>query len=208
MSRSKYIFKISLLMICIAFSQQTLANELLKCLGKEEWHIHQKKLSGPLYKLNQTFINAVAGTSDIDIKKIYLDKICNSTQNSTSVIFLSTALINGTTIYKIKKTDDKKKTAIQASNIENFNNKLPLIFFDYLSQLQSLTTYPHCLKESIPEIKYYLERYKYLQSELSAVKLMRNKKKIKAIFTKLNNFERYVKKCNKKQKKLDDKTKA
>jgi hypothetical protein len=188
--------------------QNIQANELLKCLGKEELKIHQKKSTGPIYQLNQTFTNAVAAASEIDIKKKYLDKICKSKQNSTSVSFIKVALLEGIKIYKSNNLVDEKLKAMQLYNIENFNNKIPLVFFKYLSQLQALTTYPHCFNENIPEIPYYLERYKYLQDEYEATRLMNDKAKIKSIFAKLNKLDSILKKCNKKQKELEAKIKT
>jgi len=202
MHGTRYIHKIALLMICVAFSQQVFSNELLKCLGKEEWFIHKKKLSGPLYKLNQTFTNEVAGSNSLVVKKKYLKKICNPIDNSSSVTFLKLALLHGLDIYKSSSSEDEKLKALRKSNLQNFNDKIPLVFFDYLSQLQSLTDYPHCMKENIPELNYYLERYKHLQNEFSASKLMNDKSKIIAIFEKLNHFDKYLKKCNRQQKKI------
>jgi hypothetical protein len=179
-----------------------MANPLLECLGEEELIIHKKKTFGPVYYLNQKFINQFASFSDITIKKKYLKIICQNPDLSPSVALLKTILLEGMNIYEV--SDDKFKKAQETSTIESFLSTVPTIFFSYLAKLQNLSSTPDCLLTNIKYLKYFTDNIFYLESEFSAKELLKHDKKLKSLFEELKNLDKIWAKCQKEA--LDPKT--
>ena len=174
--------------------------DILKCLGTEELILHQKKLTGPLYHLNQEFINELSSWGKVNIKKDQLDLICTSKKFSPSVNLLRHFLLYGKSFFNDTPTNMVSAVAaraLQKSLLDALLLKVPSLFFNYLSSLQALSTNPHCLNENIPELRYFIYQFKYLEDEVSSKDLLADKQKIKNIFSKINNLGSILKKCNK-----------
>ena len=167
---------------------------LIKCLGKEELRIHLRKVKGPVYLLNQTLINLVAEANDIQLNKNEYAKICQNKKYPPSVALLKAILLRGSAVFKLNKTDFKKYIQ-QKSVVEKINEKKSQIFFKYLSNIQSEVKDPHCLEREIPELKYFFLKFKYLEVEVSASKILEDKEKIKRIFKKIRRLRIILKKC-------------
>jgi hypothetical protein len=180
--------------------QKSYGLDILKCLGAEELILHQKKLTGPLYLLNQQFISELSSWGKIRIKKDELYLICTSKDFSPSVNLLRHFLIYGKSFFKKYKVNDETTVsvrALQKSLLDALLLKVPSLFLNYLSSLQALSTNPHCLDVYIPEIKYFIYQFKYLENEISSKELLSDKQKIKNIFAKIKNLGAILKKCEK-----------
>jgi hypothetical protein len=80
-----------------------------------------------------------------------------------------------------------------------FISQLPTVFFHFLSNIQSEMPSAKCLEKEIPEIKYFLDRYKYLQTELSEKELfLREGIKIRKIFKDLSSYSLLYNRCKKR----------
>jgi hypothetical protein len=181
-------------------------SSILSCLGREELAMHKTKQIGPNYRLNQLFVNELAGLGDMTIKPNYLEKICNKPQISPSVDLLRNLLIYGRNIFdqKFRHIESVHIKAYKRALTKELENRAPHIFFDYLSSLQSTASTPHCIKKYIPEISFFLERYRYLEEDLPSSQLMEDKGRIRRIFKKLKRINKIFKKCAAEKAKLDN----
>lgn len=170
---------------------------LLKCLGKEELVIHKTKMSGPVYRLNQYFINEMSRASELKLRPQSLQKICKG-RHSPSVELLFLLLLEGQNIFRFSqwKEDDPTVALMQQkSAISSIFDELPHIFFNYLSSLQAIAPKAKCLEREIPEIAYFIERIKYLEVEVAQTQLLREKDKIKRIFGRLQDLDDILRSC-------------
>ena len=171
------------LFIVIHFFIQGHGNPFLHCLGKEEEMIHQAKDQGPIYLLNQWIISDVVAMN-IHVKRKYLDDICKSF--SPSVAFLRLFLMEGKSIFT------KESSSVQGQ----LTGKLPDLFTGYLLQIQASLPQAGCLERQSPHVSYYLNRFKYLQGEISAENLLKDPVRIRHVFKSLENFDQMVKACH------------
>lgn len=187
--------------IFISFSQGILGQEhnekkrgnpLLICLGNEEERLHLSKIAGPIYRLNQLFINEFAGANDIKLKQKYLKSTCASKKFSPSVLLLRLILIKGIDIFELGELDMHQK-----GMAEDLSERGAHIFFNYLGGLQGMTAHPHCLNKKIPEIKKFSDRFQYLEPNLSEKDILKDNSEIDKIFNKLKNFDAILLECEK-----------
>ena len=176
-------------------------NPLIKCLGLEELAIHNKKVFGPVYKLNQLFINELATLYGLRIKEEALNKVCRNKSFSPSVNLLYELLIRGRSIFVTPKaTKSGGVDALATSSLDGFLEKVPNIFLKYISQIQALTPKAKCLEDQIPEIEFFMEKYKYLEDIYGTRKIIESEKeKVKSIFSKLRKLDQIMKKCKKEK---------
>lgn len=198
--------KLTLMLCCIFSINLSLAeqvNPLMKCLGMEELAIHKKKVYGPVYKLNQHFINEFATLYGLTLKDESLQRICKEGSFSPSVNLLQELLIRGRSSFYIPATAKSGGVdALATSSLDGFLEKVPHVFFDYLSQLQAMAPIAPCLENNIPEIKYFMERYKYLE-DVTGTRAIVDQEEVKiiSIFSKLKRFDKILKKCEEAKKK-------
>jgi hypothetical protein len=197
----RHLILLSLLLGLILFpGEKVHALDILKCLGTEELILHKKKLTGPLYALNQEFINELSSWGHVNIKLKELNDICSNKDFSPSVSLLQHFLIYGNSFFSTKTKNLSVATiALQKSLLDALVLKIPNIFFGYLSSLQGLATDPKCLNKEIPEINFYIFKFKYLEDEISSAELLKDKKKINNIFEKIKSLDSILEKCSKKK---------
>ncbi len=175
-------------------------NPLMACLGQEELKIHRTKTVGPAYFLNQLFINELATIYGLTLKKNALEEVCQTKDFSPSVNLLKILLLRGKEAFDIPEGAKLGGVdALAASSLESFLERMPHVFFTYLSQLQALAPQAKCLSREIPEIAYFMERYKYLEDAVGPQKLIQERTKVLSIFAKLKRFDAILKKCQKSQ---------
>ena len=187
-----------ILTIAVSFSPEIKAapNYLLRCLAKEEESLHKKNIQDALFRLNQEFVNELASSNDINLKKIYVDEICLSKSYSPSISLLRLLLLKEHQIYDLSLSEvDVSMRPFKMAYINEFQKQVPRIFIQYLSGLQSELATPDCLERYIPELTGFSEKIKYLEEEISAHQLITQKNKIESIFNKLKNFSEIKKKC-------------
>lgn len=196
-----------LLITLIGYSSQADAapNLLLQCLAKEEETLHKKEIQNALFRLNQEFVNELASTNDINVKKIYVDEICKSKDYSPSVGLLRLLLIKEHQLYDLSLSEvDISMRPFKMGYINEFQKQVPRMFIQYLAGLQSELATPNCLENAIPELKGLNEKIRYLEEELSTHQLITQKKNIESIFTKLKKFHEIKRQCALKKSKSDD----
>ena len=93
-----------------------LPTTLLQCLGKEEQIIHQNKIEGPIYYLNQAFILELTALDQLPLKKEKLEEILDS---KVELSFKLAPKILGGIIIKI---DNKMFDASLASKFNYLTN--------------------------------------------------------------------------------------
>lgn len=170
------------------------ANLLLQCLAKEEESLN-KKAPDALFRLNQEFVNELASANDITIKKEYIDEICTSKKHSPSVGLLRLLLMKENEIYDLSLSEvEPSMRPFKMGYINEFQKRVPHLFFSYLSGLQSEMATPHCLEKAIFEIKGISEKIKYLEEEISMDQII-NEKQIGSIFKKLESVDQIKAKC-------------
>jgi hypothetical protein len=171
-------------------------NLLLQCLAREESHLHKQKTQGVLYRLNQEFINELATSNDIALKKNFVDEICSSKKHSPTVALLRSLLLHESSVYDLALSEvDPAMRPFKMGYINEFQKQVPRFFIQYISGLQAEMGTPDCLKKAIPEIAFFNERLKYLEEEMSIHEVMKDKKKIESIFTKLQNIKSIKQNC-------------
>lgn len=181
----------------ISIDTQAQVNPLMACLGQEELKIHRSKTVGPIYFLNQLFINELATIYGLTLKKDVLDEVCQSKEFSPSVHLLKILLLKGRDAFDIPPDANLGGVeALAASSLTSFLDRIPHVFFTYLSKLQALAPKAKCLEKEIPEISYFMERYKYLEDALGTKKLIEEPSKVIAIFNKLKRLDAINKKCS------------
>ncbi len=204
--------KVLLTFILFIGSLNTLAeskrNDLLYCLGQEELSLHSSKKTGPHYFLNQHFINEAASSGEFRLKRKYYHEICEIREFPPSIGLLRNILLYEEDIFTTPKVEDENLRALYTSGYEAFISETPQIFFQFLALIQTQTKYPHCLKENIPKIHELTYKFQYLREELDLKDLLKDKKSIDNIFTKLKYLDSIYEECDKKQKELDKKIKT
>lgn len=171
-------------------------NLLLQCLAKEEALLHKEKNQGVLYRLNQEFINELASSNDINLKKEFIDQICQSKQHSPSVALLRLLLIKESEIYDLSLSEvEPGMRPFKMGYLNEFQKQIPRLFIQYVSGLQAEMATPDCLSRAIPEIEVFNERLKYLEEEMGTSEMIRDKSRIERIFNKLQNIKAIRKNC-------------
>lgn len=183
---------------------KTAPNLLLQCLAKEEEMLHKRPMQNALFRLNQDFVNELAGSNDITVKKVYVDQICGSKTFSPSVALLRLLLLKEHELYDLSLSSvEASMRPFKMGYINEFQKQVPRIFLQYVSGLQSELATPDCLENAVPELAGLSEKIKYLEEEISTHQLITQKSKIETIFTKLTNFDNIKRKCDEKKRKLD-----
>ncbi len=185
---------------------QAAPNLLLQCLAKEEERLH-KNAQNSLYRLNQEFVNELAGSNDIAIKKEFVDEICLSKKHSASVGLLRLLLLKEDKIYDLSLSGvEASMRPFKMGYINEFQKQVPRLFIQYISSVQGEMPTSNCLEKYIPELKAFNEKIKYLEMELPSNQLIAQKSKIDAIFERLADIKNIQSKCMedklKKAKKL------
>lgn len=188
----------SLVTLVFLYSIQSYAapNLLLQCLAREETLLHQEKKTGVLYRLNQEFINELASSNDITLKKKYIDEVCQSKSHSPSVALLRLLLLKESEIYDLSLSEvESSMRPFKMGYIEEFQKQTPRLFIQYVSGLQAEMPTFDCLSKAIPELAILNERLKYLEEEMTTHEVIRDKKRIETIFSKLQNIKDIQKNC-------------
>lgn len=194
----RHSIKALILTLAIGNSAEIYAapNMLLQCLAKEEERLHKKEQQNALFRLNQDFVNELASSNDINLKKNYVDQICHSSEYTPSVGLLRMLLIKEHELYDLSLSGvDASMRPFKMGYINEFQKQVPRIFIQYLSGLQSELATADCLEKAIPELEGFSEKIKYLEEELSTHQLITQKGRIDNIFKKLKNFDAIKKKC-------------
>lgn len=193
------------LKLILATSYASSNQTLLACLGQEEWRLHQAKEVSPEYRLNQVLINELAALQEIQLRPRYHQSICRVEGAGPSVNLIRALLVYGQRIFDTDNTEDINESfrEMRISNLRTLEQEAPHILFRYLAEKQALIRYPHCLREKMPELHEYMERYLHLEEEIEFVQLIENKDNFRKIFNYLEDFELIKRQCDTIQEQLD-----
>ncbi|MGZ3790433.1 MAG: hypothetical protein ACXVLQ_18010 [Bacteriovorax sp.] len=176
-------------------------NLLLQCLAKEETQLHKEKSQGALYRLNQDFLNELASSNDIALKKNFIDEVCQGKRHSPSVGLLRLLLIKESDIYDLSLSEvEASMRPFKMGYINEFQKQVPRLFIQYIAALQSEMATPDCLTKAIPELGIFNERLKYLEEEMSTHEMIKDKARIEKIFSKLEHLKSIKAECEKEAK--------
>lgn len=199
----KKLISLLILLIMPLGSSEASPKTLLHCLAQEELQIHRSKTSGPLTELNQTLVNEIVSIGNIELKPEFFGQICSDKPPFTpSLKFLHVALTYGERIFEQSRDKNDPLEGLKDASIKGFMNDVPHIFFKYLSALQGLSSYSQCLFTQIPELKFFLERFHYLEEDFPVKKLLEDKDKIERIFKGLTKLNAIYAECEGLQKSI------
>lgn len=202
----KIITLLTLFLLSLGSSEAS-TNTLLHCLGREELQIHRSKTSGPLTELNKTLVNEIVSIGNIELGSEALEYVCQKGNKfSPSLRFLKVALLRGEKIFIRSKDQNDPLESLKDASIRGFMDDVPHIFFKYLSALQGLSSYSQCLFTQISELKYYLERFHYLEEDFPVTRLIEDKERIKRIFKDLERLDEIFEECELLQKTIKEGT--
>lgn len=189
-----------------AYASPNNRHPVLECLGNEELLLHKAKITGPLYKLNQSLIDELTASSDLIIKKEYVQNICDLKEFNVSVNLLKSLLMEGIKLYQF--SGNENILALQKATAKDLLDRIPNIFFQYIAGIQGQTSFPQCLQKKISELEYFTTRFYYLEEEISAVKIFRDKDKLHKVFDGLKRLDKIEEECKKLAKEEQAKTKT
>lgn len=169
---------------------------ILHCLAREETHFHKTRNTGPEFMLNQKLINKLSSIGHYQVSNYALKAVCHSKKLGASVSFLRLLILEPNAIFKEDKSVELSMKALNEGAIESLKSEASTLLFQYLSDIQSLAKDAKCLQKSIPEISYYWERFRYLETHIGTSSIVDDPDKIDNIFKKLVNIDKILMKCN------------
>lgn len=211
----KMIFSILLLasLLPSSVSAARLAEEnsiesLIKCIGREEHKIHKRKVSGALYKLNMRLLDELVMFQKININPQMKREICNSRTPTPSVRLLEYLVVYQDKVFDLSGKINEAEKELYRSSIIEFTDIIPDLFLLYVNLLQATTAKPSCLQDHIPELKSLLYDIQYLEGEVLAKNLLKQKNRGEKTMMQLRNFDKFNDACNEElKKKLEEEKK-
>lgn len=190
--------KLLILLSFLSLSPVMAKTTIIECLGKEELILHKTKSTGPLYRLNQFFINEVSTLQSLSLKESYFEKVCGpKIKTSPSLGLLYYGLTDGMNIYAPIDADKTPSHRFILAEMERMIESLPGIFFEYLSQIQAQAPSAGCLKTQIPELSALIYEYRYVGEDLDKRWIKTKKKEVTKIFEKLHHLKAIFAACQK-----------
>ena len=174
-------------------------HQILKCLGDEEKRLHLKKDMGPIYDLNQRLISEIIQIPKVEINPSDYLVLCTGEKFSESWKLLEFSIAKGKNLFVISKNiTDIQKSMIEGM-IDDYIQSCREILLNVISQIQTISPAPTCLKEEIPELDHFFTEIKYLQEDVDAQIIFAGKDL--QIFEKLKNYPLAFEKCRARLKK-------
>ncbi len=190
------------LLLLLILPPNMFASSLLNCLGEEEELLFKQKTLGADYKLNQWFIIYFAAASKIQLKEKFYNEICEKQNKQNSELSISTKLlraiiVNGPLIFTINGDESATIKLLFPIDKEELNSAMARLFFQYITAVQAEAATHNCLEKYIPEITYFADRLKFLESDLDSKTLLGKEElpRIEKIFSALKNINDIYKKC-------------
>lgn len=188
------IFIILVFYISLAFASP---KEILKCLGKEEQFIHENKIGGAFYKLNQELIsNFILLPQEISLNDQLYKSICNRKINFPSFKLLEKLILKENIFTLNIEAGDISKKALVEVSIGEMQESAIDIFMNFLNNIQSQTSDAKCLTAQISDLTELFEKFRYIEEDVGKVAILQELKEKKNIFDQLENASNFLKKCN------------
>lgn len=173
--------------------------QILKCLGEEEKKFHLKKETGPVYDLNQRLISEMVQIPQIEIRGEDYVAICTGPQFSQSWKLLEQSIKEGRKLFVIPSHIQGMQRDMASGMVEDYVDATREILITFISQIQTISPTPNCLKEEIPELDAFFTEIKYLQEDVDLKVIFKGKDQ--KIFEKLKNYPLAFEKCRARLKK-------
>ena len=174
--------------------------QILKCLGEEERRFHLKKETGPVYDLNQRLIAEMLQIPHVEINDADYRAICSGQKFSESWKLLELSITKGRDLFVI---NDGKVAGMQKDMamgmVDDYVEATREILLTFISQIQTQSPTPNCLKEEIPTLDNFFVEIKYLQEDVDMKTIFKGKDQ--KIFEELKNYPRAFDKCRARLKK-------
>lgn len=181
----------------LSFSSNAKGRNILHCLAEEETNYHKTRNTGPDFILNQKMINKLSSMGFYKVSNYALDYVCKKSKQGASLRFLRLLILEPNSIFKEDKKTAPSVRALNESAIESLKSQASKFLFQHLSGIQTLTKDAKCLQKHIPEIEYYWERFRYLETHIGTSSIVDDPDKIDNIFKKLGYIDSILRKCNK-----------
>lgn len=173
--------------------------QILKCLGEEEKRFHLKKETGPVYDLNQRLIAEMIQIPKIELEPDNYLSICTGKKFSESWKLLEHSIKFGKKMFIIPKDVIGMQREMNKGMIDDYVEATREILLTFISQIQTISPHPACLKEEIPELDTFFTEIKYLQEDVDMKVIFMGRDK--TIFEKLKNYPLAFEKCRTRLKK-------
>ncbi len=174
---------------------------LITCLASEEDSIYKEHNLSAEYKLNQWFIVYFASATKMQLRPEYFQKICGNKSGNKNIsrALLKEILTNGPTIFTVNSNENEAIKRLFPIDREELSGEVVRLFYQYLTDLQAKAATYDCLEKYIPEITYFSERFKFLESDLDTKNLISKEDlpKVFKIFTALDGIDEIYAKCTK-----------
>jgi hypothetical protein len=190
-------FTILLFMLSFStFARERVKNQALVCLGQEEERLHKAKNVGAIYQFNQKMISELIMLKHVTLKPEFVDQICKA--KIPSLEFFTLLSEHSREIFNIEGNLPKNFMMMGQAHIDDLEDRIPDLFNELITIMQSLSDYPHCLKEEIPELESYFYQRTYLEEDISIKEWLKQKKLVPQVARKLKNMDKILKSCEAK----------
>jgi len=173
--------------------------QILKCLGEEEKRFHLRKETGPVYDLNQRLIAEMIQIPKLEIDPDQYLEICAAQRFSESWKLLELSIKVGKEMFIIPDSVQGMQKEMAKGMIDDYVEATREILLTFISQIQTISPTPNCLKEEIPQLANFFNEIKYLQEDIDLKVIFRGRDK--TIFEKLKNYPLAFEKCRARLKK-------
>lgn len=173
--------------------------DILKCLGDEEKRFHLKKETGPVYDLNQRLISELIQIPGIQLAREDYLSACAGNNFSESWKLLELTIKKGKKIFAIPSELKGMQRGMAEGMIDDYIEASKEILLTFISQIQSQSPTPTCLKEEVPELDKFFYEIKYLQEDVDIRQIF--EKREDRIMDRLKNYPLAFEKCRARLKK-------
>lgn len=173
--------------------------QLLKCLGEEEKKFHTKKVTGPLYDLNQRLISEMIQIPKAELDVEFYAEMCGKQSPSPSLRLLELSMRLGNEVFEVPAEIQGSQRQMAQGMIDDYIESTKEIFLQFMTQIQTQAPSATCLKEEIPQLDAFLSDIKYLQEDVDMKRIFKGRD-IK-IFNKLLNYPQAFERCRVRIKK-------
>lgn len=191
------VMLITLFLSGLAVARQD--RQILKCLGEEEKKLHLNKDVGPVYDLNQRLISEMVQIPSVEIRPEDYLEICTGQKWSQSWKLLEHSIKEGKALFVIPENVQGMQKQMTIGMIDDYVEATREILLNFISQIQTVSPTPTCLKEQIPELDAFFTEIKYLQEDVDMKVIFKGKDQ--RIFEKLKNYPLAFEKCRARLKK-------
>lgn len=173
--------------------------QILRCLGEEERRFHLKKETGPVYDLNQRLIAEMVQIPHVEINNDDYRTICSGQKFSESWKLLELSILKGRGLFVMSDKVAGMQKDMALGMVDDYVETTREILLTFISQIQTLSPTPNCLKEEIPTLDNFFVEIKYLQEDVDMKTIFKGKDK--KIFEELKNYPLAFNKCRARLKK-------